>query len=110
MPNSWYQSSRWLLKKIQGSSKNNKTCRPLCSISADQPSKPPLLSRRCLSCSWYSIIMAGKGKIKIDKFNGQDFAFLKMQINDYLYQTKPLEEKPEKTSDRSDTYQKLLER
>lgn len=47
--------------------------------------------------------MAGKGKIKIDKFDGQDFGFWKMKIKDYLYQTKLHEplfgEKTEKTSD-----------
>ncbi|GKF85302.1 hypothetical protein Tco_0250200 [Tanacetum coccineum] len=28
------------------------------------------------------------GKIKIDKFDGHDFGFWKMQIEDYLYQKK----------------------
>jgi len=41
-----------------------------------------------------------EGKVKIDKFNGKDFGFWKMQIEDYLYQKKmhlPLSgEKPEK--------------
>ncbi|GJZ80926.1 hypothetical protein Tco_0645920 [Tanacetum coccineum] len=32
--------------------------------------------------------MAEDGKIKIDKFDGHDFEFWKMQIEDYLYQKK----------------------
>ena len=32
--------------------------------------------------------MAEDGKIKIDKFEGHDFGFWKMQIEDYLYQKK----------------------
>ncbi|GJW11616.1 hypothetical protein Tco_1577443 [Tanacetum coccineum] len=32
--------------------------------------------------------MAKDGKIKIDKFDGHDFGFLKMKIEDYLYQKK----------------------
>ncbi|GKB57648.1 hypothetical protein Tco_0913834, partial [Tanacetum coccineum] len=32
--------------------------------------------------------MAGDGKIKIDKFDGHDFGFCKMQIEDNLYQKK----------------------
>ncbi|GJR84000.1 retrovirus-related pol polyprotein from transposon TNT 1-94 [Tanacetum coccineum] len=32
--------------------------------------------------------MAGDGKIQIDKFDGHDFGFWKMQIEDYLYQKK----------------------
>ncbi|GKC76207.1 hypothetical protein Tco_1126981, partial [Tanacetum coccineum] len=32
--------------------------------------------------------MAEDGKIKIDKFDGHDFGFWKMQIEDYLYQKK----------------------
>jgi len=43
-----------------------------------------------------------EGKVKIDKFNGKDFGFWKMQIEDYLYQKKlhlPLTEvKPETMS------------
>ena len=29
-----------------------------------------------------------EGKVRIDKFNGKDFGFWKMQIEDYLYQKK----------------------
>ncbi|KAH1241194.1 Retrovirus-related Pol polyprotein from transposon TNT 1-94 [Glycine max] len=29
-----------------------------------------------------------EGKVKIEKFNGRDFSFWKMQIKDYLYQKK----------------------
>ncbi|GKG51401.1 hypothetical protein Tco_0541785, partial [Tanacetum coccineum] len=32
--------------------------------------------------------MTEDGKIKIDKFNGHDFLFWKMQIEDYLHQKK----------------------
>ena len=32
--------------------------------------------------------MAEDGKVKIDKFEGHDFGFWKMQIEDYLYQKK----------------------
>ncbi|GJS80554.1 hypothetical protein Tco_0730435, partial [Tanacetum coccineum] len=32
--------------------------------------------------------MAKDGKIKIDKFDGHDFWFWKMQIEDYMYQKK----------------------
>ena len=46
--------------------------------------------------------MAEEGKVRIDKFDGRDFGFWKMQIEDYLYQKKlhePLSEtKPEGTS------------
>ena len=30
--------------------------------------------------------MTKDGKVKIEKFNGSNFAFWKMQIKDYLYQ------------------------
>uniref|UniRef100_A0A803MH37 CCHC-type domain-containing protein n=1 Tax=Chenopodium quinoa TaxID=63459 RepID=A0A803MH37_CHEQI len=39
---------------------------------------------------------ADKGEVKLEKFDGKDFGFWKMQIEDYLYQKKlyqPLEEK-----------------
>jgi len=29
-----------------------------------------------------------EGKVKIEKFDGKDFSFWKMQIEDYLYQKK----------------------
>ncbi|GJS64543.1 retrovirus-related pol polyprotein from transposon TNT 1-94 [Tanacetum coccineum] len=38
--------------------------------------------------------MAEDGKIKIDKFDGHDFRFWKMQIEDYLYQKPLAEAKP----------------
>ena len=31
---------------------------------------------------------ADEGKVKIEKFDGADFGFWKMQIEDYLYQKK----------------------
>ena len=31
---------------------------------------------------------ANEGKVKIEKFDGADFVFWKMQIEDYLYQKK----------------------
>lgn len=55
--------------------------------------------------------MAEDGKIKIDKFDGRDFGFWKMQIEDYLYQKKlhePLEEK--KPASMDETAWKLLDR
>ena len=43
--------------------------------------------------------MAKEGKVKIDKFDGHDVGFWKMQIEDYLYQKKLheslFEKKPE---------------
>ena len=33
-------------------------------------------------------MIAGEGKVKIEKFDGADFGFWKMQIEDYLYQKK----------------------
>ncbi|BBG95792.1 hypothetical protein Prudu_007647 [Prunus dulcis] len=46
---------------------------------------------------------ADEGKMKIEKFDGADFGFWKMQIEDYLYQKKlyqPLSEnKPEGMND-----------
>ncbi|XP_021833930.1 uncharacterized protein LOC110773712 [Prunus avium] len=46
---------------------------------------------------------ADEGKVKIEKFDGADFGFWKMQIEDYLYQKKlyqPLSEnKPEGMND-----------
>ena len=46
---------------------------------------------------------ADEGKVKIEKFDGADFGFWKMQIEDYLYQKKlqqPLSEmKPEGMKD-----------
>ena len=32
---------------------------------------------------------ADEGKVKIEKFDGADFGFWKMQIEDHLYQKKP---------------------
>ena len=40
--------------------------------------------------------MAENGKVKIHKFNGHDFGFWKMQIEDYLYQKKLHESLSEK--------------
>ena len=46
---------------------------------------------------------ADEGKVKIEKFDGADFGFWKMQIEDYLYQKRlyqPLsEKKPENMKD-----------
>ena len=33
---------------------------------------------------------ADEGKVKIEKFDGADFGFWKMQIEDYLYQKKAI--------------------
>ena len=33
-------------------------------------------------------MVADEGKVRIDKFDGKDFGFWKMQIEDYLYQEK----------------------
>lgn len=55
--------------------------------------------------------MAEEGKVKIDKFDGRDFGFWKMQIEDYLYQKKlhePLEEKKPDSMDEKEW--KLLDR
>ena len=55
--------------------------------------------------------MTEEGKIKIDKFDGMDFDFWKMQIEDYLYQKRlhePLEE--EKLVSMDEKEWKLLDR
>ncbi|KAL8157159.1 hypothetical protein AgCh_002026 [Apium graveolens] len=55
--------------------------------------------------------IAEDGKVKIDKFDGKDYGFWKMQIEDYLYQKKlhePLEEK--KPTAMKDEDWKLLDR
>ena len=55
--------------------------------------------------------MVEEGKVKIDKFDGSDFGFWKMQIEDYLYQKKlhePLEEKKPALMDEKEW--KLLDR
>ena len=31
-------------------------------------------------------VMENKGKLRVDKFNGQNFQLWKMQMEDYLYQ------------------------
>uniref|UniRef100_A0A803L6Q2 CCHC-type domain-containing protein n=1 Tax=Chenopodium quinoa TaxID=63459 RepID=A0A803L6Q2_CHEQI len=54
---------------------------------------------------------ADKGEVKLEKFDGKDFGFWKMQIEDYLYQKKlyqPLEEK--KPDGMQETEWKLLDR
>ena len=33
-------------------------------------------------------VMAEEGKVRIEKFDGKNFRFWKMQIEDYLYQKK----------------------
>ena len=43
--------------------------------------------------------MVDEGKLKVDKFNGQNFQLWKMQMEDYLYQEdswRPLEGKTKK--------------
>jgi len=42
---------------------------------------------------------ADEGKMKIEKFDGADFGFWKMQIEDYLYQKKPHQPLTEKKPD-----------
>uniref|UniRef100_A0A803MP45 CCHC-type domain-containing protein n=1 Tax=Chenopodium quinoa TaxID=63459 RepID=A0A803MP45_CHEQI len=54
---------------------------------------------------------ADKGEVKLEKFDGKDFGFWKMQIEDYLYQKKlyqPLEEK--KPDGMQEAEWKLLDR
>ncbi|CAO2836233.1 unnamed protein product [Amaranthus hypochondriacus] len=54
---------------------------------------------------------ADKGEVKLEKFDGKDFGFWKMQIEDYLYQKKlyqPLEEK--KPEGMQEAEWKLLDR
>ena len=74
--------------------------------------------RCCILNNWYQSevlrrvgAMAEDRKIKIDKFDGRDFGFWKMQIEDYLYRKKlhgPLEEK--KPASMDETAWKLLDR
>ena len=51
----------------------------------------------------HATTMAEEGKTKIEKFNGENFSFWKMQMEDYLYQKdlyQPLEgKKPEGMKD-----------
>ncbi len=50
--------------------------------------------------------MASEGKMQIEKFNGVNFGFWKMQIEDYLYQKDlylPLGGKAQKPARMSDT-------
>lgn len=42
---------------------------------------------------------ADKGKVKVEKFDGADFTFWKIQIKDYLYQKKLHQLVKEKKSD-----------
>ena len=77
-------------------------CFLLCFFSLDHPGGSPDPqqsvsepgSRRRVGA------MAEEGKVRIEKFDGKDFGFWKMQIEDYLYQKKlhePLSgKKPEK--------------
>ena len=49
--------------------------------------------------------MAEEGKVRIGKFDGKDFGFWKMQIEDYLYQKKlhePLSGKKPKKIEQAD--------
>ena len=49
--------------------------------------------------------MADEGKLKVEKFNGQNFQLWKMQMGDYLYQKdlwRPLEGKTKKLTAMSD--------
>jgi len=57
------------------------------------------------------VMAADEGKVEIEKFDGADFGFWKMQIEDYLYQKKlhqPLTEK--KPESRKDDEWNLLDR
>ena len=57
--------------------------------------------------------MADEGKVKIEKFNGSNFGFWKMQIEDYLYQKDlylPLGEKSKKPKDMTDDEWEILDR
>ena len=49
--------------------------------------------------------MPDEGKLRVDRFNGQNFQLWKIQMEDYLYQKdlwKPLEEKSKKQGIMSD--------
>ena len=57
--------------------------------------------------------MVDEGKLKVDKFNGQNFQLWKMQMEDYLYQKdlwKPLEGKTKKQGTMIDEDWEILDR
>ena len=55
--------------------------------------------------------MAEEGKVRIEKFDGKDFGFLKMQIEDYLYQKQLHEPLSRKKSEKmKQAYWDLLDR
>ena len=57
--------------------------------------------------------MEDKGKLKVDRFNGQNFQLWKVQMEDYLYKKdlwKPLEGKSKKQGTMSDEEWEILDR
>ena len=57
--------------------------------------------------------MADDGKFRVEKFNGQNFAMWKMQMEDYLYQKDlyvPLSRKTKKLTAMSDAEWEILDR
>ena len=57
--------------------------------------------------------MADEGKLRVDRFNGQNFQLWKMQMEDYLYQKdlwKPLEGKTKNQGSMSNEEWDLLDR
>jgi gag-polypeptide of LTR copia-type len=57
--------------------------------------------------------MAEEGKLRIEKFDGSNFGFWKMQVEDYLYQKDlylPLDGKTSKPDDMSDKNWDILDR
>ena len=57
--------------------------------------------------------MADEGKLKVEKFNGQNFQLWKMQMEDCLYQKdlwKPMEGKSKKWGTMTDEDQEILDR
>jgi hypothetical protein len=57
--------------------------------------------------------MADEGKLRVDRFNGQNFQLWKMQMEDYLYQKdlwKPLEGKAKNQGTMSEAEWDLLDR
>ena len=57
--------------------------------------------------------MEDEGKLKVEKFNGQNFQLWKMQMEDYFYQKdlwKPLEEKSKKQGTMTNEDSGILDR
>ena len=57
--------------------------------------------------------MADQGKLKVEKFNAQNFQLWEIQMEDYLYQKdlwKPLEGKTKNQGNMTEEDQKILDR